>query len=554
MSSFPQRMRRMISMPPICKPALRNTLFLLLASAGQVLPLHGQSRGPALPRVYLDTNLPEQHGRVLAAAADCKNLQAQIDAARPGDTIEIPAGAVCTGRFVLPPKPSGGGWVVIRTANAETALPHGVRVSPAGSGRMAKILTPNSGPAIVTAPGAHHYRLVGLEIGVQAEPQPSINYGIIGLGDATKAQSSLDQVPGDIIIDRCYIHGNPTLNVSRGIALNSARTAVIDSYISEIHGEGFDTQAICGWNGPGPFKIVNNYLEAAGENIMFGGAVGYISDIIPSDIEIRTNHLFKPLRWNRKNPATDGSHWTVKNHLEFKNAQRVLADGNVFENNWVDAQVGYSILFTVRTQQKAMLWNAVQDITLTHNIVRNSQAGVTILGIDDTSGAGKARLILIRHNLFEALGPGPGFLLVSAAEDVTIDHNTVLMEKGQWSLLFDGKPEARFAFTNNIVSETRYGVTGSGTRAGTPVLERYAPGAVFRNNLITGGSSADYPSSNSFPKNLQAIGFVRYDDREGDYQIGLSSRYKSAASDHTSPGADMRAVRAATRNAISERP
>ncbi len=542
----------MISMTPVRGPALRNTLFLLLASAG--LPLHGQSRGPALPRVYLDTNLPEQHGRVVAVAADGKNLQAQIDAARPGDTIEIPPGTVCTGRFVLPPKTSGGGWIVIRTVNAEASLRRGVRVSPASSGHMAKILTPNSGPAIVTAPGAHHYRLVGLEIGVQAQPQPSINYGIIGLGDATKAQSSLDQVPGDIIIDRCYIHGNPTLNVSRGIALNSARTAVIDSYISEIHGEGFDTQAIAGWNGPGPFKIVNNYLEASGENIMFGGAVGFIPNIIPSDIEIRGNHAFKPPRWNRADPAYGGKHWSVKNHLELKNAQRVLIDGNVFENDWLDAQGGCSILFTVRTQQKAMLWNAVQDITFTHNIVRNSVAGVAFLGMDDTSGAGHASRILIRHNLFEGLGKGPGFLLEHAAEDVVIDHNTVLLDQGQWSLLFDGKPEVRLAFTNNIVSATRYGVTGSGTRAGTPVLQRYAPGAIFRNNLITGGSSSDYPSSNFFPKNLQAIGFVRYDAREGDYQLAPSSRYKSSASDRTSPGADMSAVRAATKGAVVERP
>ena len=48
--------------------------------------------------------------------------------------------------------------------------------------------------------------------------------------------------------------------------------AVIDSYLSEAHVVGFDSQAICGVNGPGPFKIVNNYLEGSGENVMFGGA------------------------------------------------------------------------------------------------------------------------------------------------------------------------------------------------------------------------------------------------------------------------------------------
>src|SRR5262249_26213723 len=161
--------------------------------------------------------------------------------------------------YKLPRKPAGSGWIVIRTAGADTAFPESTRVSPAQASRMAKLLTPNTQPAVATALGAHHYRLTGLEVGGTSEPQPKIKYGIITLGDGTKEQNSMDKVASDVIVDRCYIHGNPTLNVSRGVALNSTRTALIDSYISEIHGEGFDTQAAGGWNGPGPFKIVNNY-------------------------------------------------------------------------------------------------------------------------------------------------------------------------------------------------------------------------------------------------------------------------------------------------------
>lgn len=70
---------------------------------------------------------------------------------------------------------------------------------------------------------------------------------------------------------------------------------MVDSHLSEAHVVGFDAQAICGVNGPGPFKIVNNYLEGSGENIMFGGADPAIRDLVPSDIEFRGNHCFKPL-------------------------------------------------------------------------------------------------------------------------------------------------------------------------------------------------------------------------------------------------------------------
>ena len=57
----------------------------------------------------------------------------------------------------------------------------------------------------------------------------------------------------------------------RGIALNSGKTDIIDSYISDIKAIGFETQAIAGWNGPGPYRILNNYLEGAGINFL-GGA------------------------------------------------------------------------------------------------------------------------------------------------------------------------------------------------------------------------------------------------------------------------------------------
>ena len=75
------------------------------------------------------------------------------------------------------------------------------------------------------------------------------------------AQQTAAQVPHDFIIDRSYIHGFPTQEVQRGVALNGAEITVSNSHISDIHGRGYDTQALCGWNGPGPFHIINNYLR-----------------------------------------------------------------------------------------------------------------------------------------------------------------------------------------------------------------------------------------------------------------------------------------------------
>ena len=83
----------------------------------------------------------------------------------------------------------------------------------------------------------------------------------------------------------------------RGVTLHGSRLAVIDSSLAEFKDQTQDTQAIESWNGPGPFKIVNNHLEGAAENILFGGADPSVPNLVPSDIEIRGNHIIKPLSW-----------------------------------------------------------------------------------------------------------------------------------------------------------------------------------------------------------------------------------------------------------------
>jgi hypothetical protein len=157
---------------------------------------------------------------------------------------------------------------------------------------MPKLISRTSDPALSTEAGAHHYRIVGLEIAVA--PAVPMSYVAVRLGDNS---TSPDELPTDLILDRVYVHGSVLCHCKRGIMLNSRRTAVIDSYVSEIHAVGQDVQAIAGINGPGPFKIVNNYLEASTENVMFGGGSTGVPGLIPSDIEFRRNYVAKPLRW-----------------------------------------------------------------------------------------------------------------------------------------------------------------------------------------------------------------------------------------------------------------
>lgn len=472
-------------------------------------PDNGDDRDPILPQKLISTKFIAPTGNTTRVASGA-SLQAALDSAQPGDTLLLEAGATFTGNFVLKKK-TGDAFIVIRSSAPDTSLPaEDIRVVPnVHSSFMPKLVSPNTDPVLSTESGAHHYRFIGVEFTISSTLTDTY-YDIISLGgDST----SVDDLPHDLIFDRVYIHGNATASVKRGIKLNSATTAIIDSYISDIHHPTEDTQAICGWNGPGPFKIVNNYLEAAGENVMFGGARATIQNLIPSDIEFRRNYLFKPLSWYQSHATYANRKWAVKNLFEVKNGQRILVDGNIFENNWADAQVGFAILFSVRTEG-VMPWAVVKDITFSNNIINHSANGVNILGYDNDGGAaqGITSHIKIFNNLFDDInnskwgGTGIFVQLIGGPPYIRIIHNTAV-NSGHIGMM-DVLPAGRgLIFQSNIAFRNQYGFYGSDKGEGNTALNYYQPGATFIDNILIGATASSYPAGNFFPSGNFDLGF-----------------------------------------------
>ncbi|MCI0338137.1 MAG: hypothetical protein L0226_11200 [Acidobacteria bacterium] len=485
---------------------------------------------PEPPRIFLDTTyVPPAGGQTIAVQAG-GDLQAAFNQARPGDVITLEAGATFTGNFTLPAK-AGAGWIFIRTSAPDSSLPRpGQRITPGHASVLPKIVTSNADPALNVADGAHHYRLVGLEFTVA--PSLSLITNLIMVGDGT---TSLAQLPHNIIFDRVYIHGNPTVNLRRGMSVNGASSAVIDSHISDCHEEGRDSQAILVFNSPGPLRFTNNYLEGSTENIMFGGADPNINNLVPSDIEFRRNHCFKPLSWKADDPSYAGRDWSIKNLLELKNAQRILIEGNIFENNWADSQVGFAILFTVRNEGGTAPWSVVQDVTFINNLVRHSAGGVNMHGTDDVNPSLPTSRIRISNNLFDDIsgprwgnGSGRLFQIGTVLNDLTIEHNTGF--QSNHLAVVDGSPSSQgFTFQNNITANNEFGFFGSGQGTGTNALNFYFPGAIFLRNVIVGGRSDLYPSDNSFPDSFANVGFV--DLAGGNYRLASTSPYKNAGTD-----------------------
>ena len=295
--------------------------------------------------------------------------------------------------------------------------------------------------------------------------------------------------------------------------------------------------------------------KGPGENVLFGGADPQIPNLVPSDIEIRRNHFYKPLTWKADDPSYAGNAWSVKNLLELKNAQRVLVDCNVFENIWADAQVGFAILLTPRNQDGTAPWCAVGDVTIERNVIRHAASGIDIAGEDDLQQSVETARVVVRNNVAFDIdrtmwgGNGRIFQITTPNRPVLgikFDHNSTFVVQGNAALVMGDTVAVatNLFFSNNLVSRGDYGVFGSGQSEGTAALAFFAPGYVFKDNAIIGATAASYPPKNFFPATPAACGFVDY--AGDDFHLKTCSSLHGAATDGSDVGADIDLVDSGT--------
>jgi hypothetical protein len=507
---------------------------------------YGSATPAQLPQASVNTTYPSMSRQVKVPAGS--NLQTYINNAQPGDELLLAPGATYTGQFYLPSKGSSTQWIVIRTdlPDATIGLP-GTRMTPsrAASVKLAKILGNSMYGAMATNLTAHHYRFTGVEFGSTVT---NVN-AIVRFGDNTSAQYNAATTANNLILDRVYIHGSSSLDVKRCVMLNSINSAVVDSWLGDCHSNQGDSQAIVGWNGPGPFLIQNNHLEAGHEVVMFGGGDMTTANASPSDITIRGNHIMRPLAWKGV--------WQAKNLFESKHSKRVLIEGNVFENEWADAQAGFAFVMKSENQTGGTPWTQTSDITIRYNRIRNVGQVFNMAANPATTAAIPAARFVITDNVIENVGNSPyvgegrTFQLLSGLSDVVLMHNTVTSGGGTSpaAIYYGGGNISRLVVHSNIFHHGNVGVKGDATSEGTASLAKFSPGYLYTNNAMTnGGTASAYPANNYFPATLTNLGFINLSG--GDYRLSTSSTYLNKGYDGRDIGADINTVTSKTGSVV----
>jgi len=557
--------------------------------------------GPAqLPQVYIQSSLANtpSPGTVTLVPAGA-SLQAAVNSANCGDTIELTAGATFTGVITLPAKACDDlHWITIRTSAPDSSLPpEGSRMTPCYAGvsslpgrpsfncaspkrALATVMyaqTAGSGPFKLAA-GATHYRLLGLEI--TRAP---------GTGSIGPLVSVPSGRADHLILDRVWLHGSPQDETQNGINLNGLTyAAVINSYLDDFHctsmtGACTDAHAVSGGTSgtqDGPFQINGNFLEASTEAVMFGG--GWATTT-PGDIEIRHNHFFKPLSWMPGQPGfvtgKGGNAFTVKNHLELKNAQRVLIEGNIFENVWGGfSQNGYSILLTPKNQAAGATSNLcpicqTTDVTIRYNTLSHAGAGISMADIPSDNGgiaqAGERYSIhdVTLDDINAGLYNGSGTLFqvmnawpTNVLNSISINHVTGFPDPSSRIIGLGNTVTFpamyNFVLKNSIIGQARYPIwsTGGLTNCARPDVPLpslnacFPKGYTFSSNAIIASPNppTSWPSGNYFPSSASAVQITNFSNgKGGDYALLSSSPYKNAGTDGKDLGADMSAIQSA---------
>jgi hypothetical protein len=204
------------------------------------------------------------------------------------------------------------------------------------------------------------------------------------------------------------------------------------------------------------------------------GAAKALWGIVPSDITITKNYLYKPPSWNPSDPSYDMVTRSSKDFIEDKYGVRLNISANAMVNSW---NGGQSMAFNINVtdQNGDCPWCISSDVSLTNNVIKNIAGDFVIIPTQSYTGPcpGYLKRVLIQNNLFWVPGGSPfitsggsifelaGYTGCSlnggGADSVQIIHNTMLGANVNMQVA-SGLPYnyTNFLFRDNITEFDQY--------------------------------------------------------------------------------------------------
>lgn len=398
---------------------------------------------PALP-VQVDSRMPDMTGAsnktVKASGGNYTSLQAAIDdAASAGEKRFITVDAGMSFNNIRLPAKSGTNWVIIRSAN-HSSLTEGKRVSPADVSNMFKISSTVAGGGdepLATTGVSSYWRIIGAEVTIEDSALSDVDANQMGLVHVGPDVATAANMPHHMVFDRMYVHGLANRSTARGFFLRAGEDlAVIDSYVSEIHSTGADSQAILAL-AVKRVKILNNHVEGSGENFMWGGDGLCCPGYETSDLTYMHNYQRWLLSWKM-------------NHAEFGSFVITGVDttANTLTSNNHKLPANKFVRFTSTGTLPSPLASATthtdyfvcNPTTNTFQVSTNSTCSAIVDLTGSGSGTIKGGVAYVAKNLFELKTSNKTFVFGNMFENmwppdqdtainVKLERNSIVVER-----------------------------------------------------------------------------------------------------------------------------
>ena len=318
--------------------------------------------------------------------------------------------------------------------------------------------------------------------------------------------------------------------------------------------------------------------------------------MVPADITITKNYLYKLPSWNPNDPSYDGIARSSKNFIEDKYGVRWNITANAMVNTWNNGQ-NFAFNINVNDQNGDCPWCTSSDVTLSNNVVKNIAGGFVIISSQSYHPGvcpGPLKRVLIQNNLFWPQGatpniPGGGSVFELAGntgcglsgggtDSLQIIHNH-LLGPGINMQLASGLPYNftnlvirdnltefdQYRWTNQCLHTAPVGYDGNGcisADVSTGGKWTAANNAIVNSGAINGDQGqADSVLASRYGSailstlvdttagmNYAAVKFVNYSAINADYHnfaLTAASPFHALASDGTDPGVNFAQLDAA---------
>jgi hypothetical protein len=377
---------------------------------------------------------------------------------------------------------------------------------------LAVLTTSDNSEIIKTAAEANWWKFQCLAFSADGTTE---RFALVLVGDTQETGTDEDDAAYRIHFDRIVLP-NQTMGELKAFIRVGLMTdfSITRSWLGDVLDLFLDTQVISVRNSRCMSCVIDdNYIGAASESVLIGGAAPFVTNLNADGVIITDNTFFRDTAFFVSHETETGGDIGVhKHHIEVKHGglNGTIAR-NVFWNNWWGPSHGTGPSVYLSPRGESCPGCEVSHWTIENNVFYNVSQCYQVAGIDSDGFDTQETIdVIFRNNVCEYTY---NCVLYNFSPDgLVFSNNTCVLQSGSpggtpngWMVWSDAQDPLtdEFELNNNIVLSGQYGLFGGGP-PGEATLDAMVIDWTMTGNVIAGVEDygnigeEDYPDGQTF--------------------------------------------------------